>query len=138
MTRKEPGSGSGDPYAQALRDRLWRYLYPLPWTDVREILAKDKALLDLTTERVIPAWIRTPMPPEERVSGGTIISLGLADRLIFERVLLTLILPVKTEFLQAFENYAAGNQANDPRAGQVSIWRSRSATLTNDQKLTQV
>jgi len=136
--RKEAGSGSGEAYVQALRDHLWRYLYPLPWVEVRQILAKDKALLDLTTERLIPAWISTPMPPEEMVTGGTIISLGLADRLIFERVLLTLILPVKNEFMQAFENYAAGNQTDDPRAGPVNIWRSRSVTLTSGQKLTPV
>ncbi len=137
--RKEAGSGSGEAYVQALRDHLWRYMYPLPWGEVRQILAKDKALLDLTTERLIPAWIRTPIPPEERVNGRAIISLGLADRLIFERVLLTLILPVKEEFMQAFENYAAANQTDDPRAGQSpNIWRSRSVTLTSAQKLTPV
>jgi len=137
--RKEAGSGSGEAYVEALRGRLWRYLYPLPWRDVQQILARNRALLDLTTERLIPAWIRTSTPQEERLDGGTIISLGLADRLIFERVLLTLILPVKNEFMKAFENYAAANQPEDPRAGQpVNIWRSRSVTLTGDQKLTPV
>ena len=136
--RREARSGSGDEYVSALRGYLWRYLDPLPWSEVRQILARDRALLDLTTEHVIPAWIRTPLAPEEKYNGGTIISLGLADRLIFERLLLTLILPVKSNFMEAFDNYSGAHQIYDPKATRVNIWRSRSATLAPDPRLTPV
>src|SRR6267378_310874 len=135
--RKDAGSGSGEAFAEALRDRLKQYLNQLPWEEARQAVARHRALLDLTNERVIPSWIHAQTEPDAR--SGT-IPLDVADRVIFERVLLTLILPVKNEFMQAFENYAALNRTGRPAAAffPVDIWRSRAVTLTGDPKLKPV
>ena len=135
--RKDAGSGSGEAFAEALRDRLKQYLNQLPWEEARQAVARHRALLDLTNERVIPSWIHAQTEPDAR--SGT-IPLDVADRVIFERVLLTLILPVKNEFMQAFENYAALNRTGRPTTAffPVDIWRSRAVTLTGDPKLKPV
>jgi subtilisin family serine protease len=133
--RKDAGQGSGEFFLHALRSHVEQYLNQLRWEEVRQAIARNRALLDLTNERVIPSWIHTQTEPDSKTNGG-MVSLDLADRLIFERVLLTLILPVKSEFMQAFESYAGAHQSED--RGSVNIWRSRAVTLKSDQKLTQV
>jgi hypothetical protein len=136
--RKDAGRGSGEFFLHALRGYLSQYLNGLRWEEVREAVARERALLDLTTEHVIPSWLRTRAEPDSRAHDG-MVSSSLADRLIFERVLLTLILPVKNEFMQAFESYADAHQSEDqgpPRP--VDIWRSRAVTLRGDEKLTPV
>lgn len=135
---KDAGRGSGDFFLHAFRIHVNQYLNQLSWEEARQAIAKERALLDLTNERVFPPWIRTQTEPDSKTNDGT-ISLELADQLIFQRVLLTLILPLKNEFMQAFDSYARANQSEDPGMSlPVNIWRSRAVTLKSDQKLTQV
>ncbi len=134
--RKDAGRGSGEFFLHALRSHVSQNLNQLPWEAVRQAVARDRALLDLTTERTMPTWIRTQTEPKAR---DGMVSLELADRLIFERVLLTQVLPVKSEFMHALESYAGGHESAGTRASlPVNIWRSRAVTLKADQKLTPV
>jgi len=136
--RRDAGQGSGDFFLYALRSHINQYLHRLPWEEVRQAVARYRALLDLTTERVVPTWIRAQTEPDSRMSRGA-VSLDLANRLIFERVLLTLILPVKKEFMQAFGSYADAHEPEGPGTSlPVDIWRSRAVALKSDEKLTPV
>jgi subtilisin family serine protease len=136
--RRDAGRGSGEFFLHSLRGYINQYLNGLRWEDVREAIARDRALLDLTTEHTIPSWLRTRSEPDAVPADGT-VSLHVADRVIFERVLLTLILPVKNEFMQAFESLADAHQSEDRVAtGPVDIWRSRTVTLKDDSTLRPV
>jgi subtilisin family serine protease len=130
--RKDAGRGSGDFFRHSLRRHVSEYLNQLIWKDVRQAITRNRALLDLTTERTIPTWIRTQTEPDTKNDGT--ISLETADRLILERVMLTLVVPVKDEFMRAFESYAGAHET-DSRA---NIWRSRTVALKGDQELEPV
>jgi len=134
--RRDAGRGSGDFYRHSLRRHVSEYLNQLPWKDVRQALARNRALLDLTTERTMPTWIRAQSESGSNAYDGT-ISLETADRLILERVMLTLVVPVKDEFMQAFESYAGAHES-DGAASATNIWRSRAVTLKDDQELQPV
>lgn len=136
-SRKDAGSGSGDTFLQVLRYNLRESLDPLPWDDVRQAIAKDRALLDLSDEHHIPPWIRAQSGAQGDDGGA--ISLEYADELIFDRVLLRLIVPLKSEFMHAFDRLAVAHRTEDPRTAlPVNIWRSRSVTLPADPKLEPV
>src|SRR5882672_7521651 len=135
-SRKDAGSGSGDTFLQVFRYNLRDALAAMPWDDVRQAIVKDRALLDLSDEHHIPPWVRTQ---GEQPQDGGAISLDYANELIFDRVLLRLIVPLKGEFMQAFDRLAAAHRTEDPRAAlPVNIWRSRSVTLSEGEKLSPV
>ena len=136
--RKDAGSGSGEFFLHSLRSHVSQYLNQLRWEDVREAVARNRALLELTNEHIIPTWMGPRPEPDSKTNPG-MVSLELADQLIFERVLMTLILPVKNEFIQEFQTYAEGHQAETPATSlPLDIWRSRTATLGTDLQLTPV
>jgi len=136
--RKDSGHGSGEFFLHSLRSHVSQYLDQLPWEAVRQAVARNRALLDLTSERIIPTWMGPRPEPDPSHDDGT-VSLELADQLIFQRLLLTLILPVKNEFMQEFQSYADAHQSKDPATTlPANIWRSRAVTLKGDEKLTPV
>jgi subtilisin family serine protease len=136
--RKDAGRGTGEFFLHSLRSHVSQYLNQLPWEDVRDAVARNRALLDLTNEHVVPTWMG-PRPDADSKTNHGMVSLDLADQLIFQRVLLTLILPVKNEFEQELESYAGAHQEESPAMSlPVDIWRSRTVTLGTDPKLTPV
>ena len=109
----------------------------MPWDEVRQAIVKDRALLELSDEHHIPPWVRTQASAQP--SDGGAISLEYANELIFDRVLLRLIVPLKSEFVQALDRYASAHRTEDPAsAGPVNIWRSRSVSLPAGEKLATV
>lgn len=136
-SRKDAGSGSGDTFLQVLRYNLRETLAAMPWDEVRQAIVKDRALLELSDEHHIPPWVRTQASAQP--SDGGAISLEYANELIFDRVLLRLIVPLKSEFVQALDRYASAHRTEDPAsAGPVNIWRSRSVSLPAGEKLAAV
>ena len=136
--RKDASAGSGEFFLHSLRSHVSQYLNQLPWEDVQEAVKRNTALLDLTNERVIPSWMGPRTGSGSDANRG-MVSLELADQLIFERVLLTLILPLKNEFMQEFQSVAEGHRAERPATFlPVDIWRSRTVTLEPDPKLAPV
>jgi hypothetical protein len=136
--RQDAGGGSSEFFRHALRNHASHYLNQLPYGEAREAITENRALLDLTSERVIPSWIAGETESDPKANSGR-ISLALANRLIFDRVLLTLILPVKNEFMQTFQSHTGGHQVGNPGTSRHSdIWRSRSVTLKADEPLTPV
>ncbi len=137
--RKDAGRGAGEFFLHSLRSHVNQYLNGLPWEEVRQAVARDRALLDLTNEHVVPSWIRSRSPEPDSKAEEGVISLPVADRMIFERVLLTLILPVKNEFMQALESLAEAHQPADRGTPlPVDIWKSRAVSLKGDERLTPV
>ena len=136
--RKDAGAGTGEFFLHSLRGHVSQYLNQLPWADVRDAVARNRALLELTSEHVIPTWMGPRPAPDSKTSHG-IVSLELADQLIFERVLMTLILPIESEFIQELQSYADGHRVEAPAMSHpVDIWRSRTVTLGPDPELTPV
>jgi len=136
--RKDSGHGSGEFFLHSLRSHVSQYLDQLPWEAVRQAVARNRALLDLTSERIIPNWMG-PRPEPDAKAGDGAVSLELADQLIFQRLLLTQILPVKDDFMQELQSYADAHQSESPGASlPTNIWRSRAVTLKGDEKLTPV
>jgi hypothetical protein len=132
--RKDSGHGSGEFFLHSLRSHVSQYLDPLPWQEVRQAVARNRALLDLTSERIVPTW----MGPRPEPGPDGAVSLELADQLIFQRLLLTLILPVKNEFMQELASFSDAHQAGGATSLPANIWRSRSVTLRGNEKLTPV
>ncbi len=129
--RLETGQTTGPAVNEAFARIYAESLKPLPWGLVGNRIKEAKSSAQLASAALVLGGVQAGIEPA--VAKSHQLSNDLAWGLIFNRLALKTVIPLKSEMVAVLTQDVAANNVQKP-----DIWEAREVTLTDADKLTPV